>query len=392
MSSAPFDRDPDLVRLLDDGYDVAIVANHLLVNHIPYLNDQGAIAYGRLTYPVSLAGDVITPTCQHEIWLVGSRPHAATGQPLALATPSPRHIAEGIEASFMLSSKPMPEGAYPDQYTKITSYVRILAHEAFAIDPTVTATPGAAWVEVDSDSPFVYRDTATSRAGIAHLVSRFHGHRVGIVGLGGTGSYILDQVAKTPVALIRLIDGDYFENHNAFRAPGAASLEQLRDRPKKVHYYKDAYSHMHRSIEANDVFIDPENLILLDDLDFVFLASDDSATKPAVIGRLEELGVPFIDVGMGVEEVDGHLTGLLRTTTSLPGHRDHVHVNDRIPIGAHGDDDYGRNIQVADLNALNALMAVLRWKRYLGFYADGTGEGFSTFSIYAGEIANEDCQ
>jgi hypothetical protein len=285
----------------------------------------------------------------------------------------------------------MPEGAYPDQYTKVTSYVRILAHEALAVDHTVTATPGAAWVEVDGDSPFVYRDTATSRAGIAHLVSRFHGHRVGIVGLGGTGSYILDQVAKTPVALIRLIDGDYFENHNAFRAPGAASLEQLRDRPKKVHYYKDAYSNMHRSIEANDVFLDLENLTLLDDLDFVFLASDDSAIKPAVMGRLEELGVPFIDVGMGVEEVDGHLTGLLRTTTSLPGHRDHVHVNDRIPLGAPGDDDYGRNIQVADLNALNALMAVLRWKRNLGFYADGTREGFSTFSIYAGEISNEDC-
>ena len=300
-------------------------------------------------------------------------------------------MADGIEAHFMLSSKPMPEGAYPDQYTKVTSYVRILSHEALAIDPTITATPGAAWVEVDDDSPFVYRDTATSRAGLAHLVSRFNDHRVGIVGLGGTGSYVLDQVAKTPVALIRLIDGDFFENHNAFRAPGAASLDELRAHPKKVHYYRAAYSKMHRRIDARDVFLDHDNLDLLDDLDFVFLASDDSAAKPVVIARLEERGIPFIDVGMGVEEVDGHLTGVLRTTTSLPGQRDHVHINDRIPLGAPGGDDYGRNIQVADLNALNALMAVLRWKRYLGFYADGTREGFSTFSIYANEISSEDC-
>lgn len=91
---------------------------------------------------------------------------------------------------------------------------------------------------------------------------------------------------------------------------------------------------------------------------------------------------------MGVEEVDGHLTGLLRVTTSTPGHRDHVHHKDRIPQGQ-GGDDYGRNIQIADLNALNAQLAVIRWKRQLGFYA-GDLEGFSTYSIYTNEIANED--
>ena len=37
-----------------------------------------------------------------------------------------------------------------------------------------------------------------------------------------------------------------------------------------------------------------------------------------------------------------------------------------------GEDDYSSNIQVADLNALNAILAIIRWKRYLGFYATHT--------------------
>jgi hypothetical protein len=37
-------------------------------------------------------------------------------------------------------------------------------------------------------------------------------------GLGGTGSYILDLVSKTPVNEILLFDSDDFLQHNAFRS------------------------------------------------------------------------------------------------------------------------------------------------------------------------------
>lgn len=62
----------------------------------------------------------------------------------------------------------------------------------------------------------------------------------------------------------------------------------------------------------------------------------------------------------------------------------------RIPGPAPERDDYARNIQIADLNALNAQMAVMRWKRHVGFYADLTNEGFTTFAVAVNEIANED--
>lgn len=385
MSTALLARDPDLSRLLDDGYDVTLVAGHIIVR-IPYVTENRTVEHGFLAHPVTVSGDRLVSGTDHRIWFGGSTPCTEHGRPLTLANPETRVIAEGRQTNFMLSSK--PSDGYPDQYTKVTAYARIIADHAHALDSSATPTPGAAWQEIDDDSPFVYRDTATSRAGIAAVNSRFRGHRVVIVGLGGSGSYILDQVAKTEVGSILLIDGDTFDNHNAFRAPGAATLDTLRERPLKATYFAAVYANMHQGVTACPKYLDEDNLDLLDGATFVFLASDDAASKPPIMDWLEAHGVPFIDVGMGIEAIDGCLSGLLRVTTSLPDRRDAA--RDRIPRPAPERDAYASNIQTADLNALNAVLAVIRWKRSLGVYADATDESHTTYSLITNEIANED--
>ncbi|MGB7493085.1 MAG: hypothetical protein WBW05_01660, partial [Candidatus Acidiferrum sp.] len=55
-----------------------------------------------------------------------------------------------------------------------------------------------------------------------------------------------------------------------------------------------------------------------------------------------------------------------------------------------GDDDYNRNIQIADLNALNAALAVIKWKKLFGFYRDLKFEHHSQFSIDTNLLLNED--
>ncbi|MEW2626316.1 ThiF family adenylyltransferase [Streptomyces sp. NPDC048106] len=385
MSTALLARDPDLARLLDDGYDITLAAGHIIIR-IPYVTENRTVANGFLAHPVTVAGDRFVSGTDHRIWFGGSMPCTEHGHPLPLATPESRVIAKGMQANFMLSSK--PPGGYPDQYTKITAYTRIIADHAHALDPSATPTPGAAWQEIDDDSPFAYRDTATSRAGITAINRRFRGHRIVIVGLGGSGSYILDQVAKTEVDSILLIDGDTFDNHNAFRAPGAPALDTLRTRPPKATHFASIYANMHQGVTACAQYLDEDNLDLLTGATFVFLASDDAVSKPAIIDWLETHDVPFIDVGMGIEEIDGRLSGLLRITTSLPGRRDTP--RERIPRPAPERDAYASNIQTADLNALNAVLAVIRWKRSLGIYADATDEAHTTYSLITNEIANED--
>lgn len=387
MPTAPFARDTDMARLLDDGYDLVEQGGHLIIRRIPYVTAARTVDYGFLTYPITMAGDRVVSGTDHRIWFEGSAPCDEHGQPLRFASPEAHLIADGTQANWMLSSKPGPEG-YPDEYTKVTAYARLISHPAQAIDPTVTATPGAAWQEIDIDSPFYYRDTATSRAGLAAINDRYCGHRIAIVGLGGTGSYILDQVAKTAVQSITLFDGDTFDNHNAFRSPGAPTLDTLRARPTKVDYLASIYTRMHRGVVAIPQFLDQDNLHLLDGTTFAFLASDQATGKGAVASWLVEHGVPFIDVGMGVEEIDGRLSGLLRTTTRLPERRDQA--ADSIPAATVVADDYSRNIQTCDLNALNATLAVIRWKRCLGIYADASSETLSTYSILTNEVINTD--
>ena len=50
----------------------------------------------------------------------------------------------------------------------------------------------------------------------------------------------------------------------------------------------------------------------------------------------------------------------------------------------HGpDNEIYRNMQVADLNMLNAAMAVMKWKKLRGFYADDVHEYHSLYTLAA---------
>jgi hypothetical protein len=201
----------------------------------------------------------------------------------------------------------------------------------------------------------------------------------------------LDLLAKTPVKEIHLFDGDRFAQHNAFRSPGAPSIDELAEARQKVDHFARQYDGMRQGVVAHDCYIDESNVAQLRDMDFVFLSVDKGEPKKLIVDKLEEYSVPFIDVGMGVYETDGSLSGVLRTTTSTPSQRAHVHERNLIPF-SDGDvnNDYSQNIQIADLNAINAALAVLRWKRLLGFYTDLSGEYNSVYTTSDNYLSNED--
>src|SRR5206468_5643091 len=133
-------------------------------------------------------------------------------------------------------------------------YVAIVLSQAQAIDPNVKARTYPVVEAGEEDSVFNYLDTFSSRAGINMASQKLELGKVAIVGLGGTGSYVLDLAAKTGVKEIHLFDGDQFSQHNAFRSPGAPSVEELRKRPTKVAFFKEKYSWMHRNIIDNSCY------------------------------------------------------------------------------------------------------------------------------------------
>lgn len=207
-------------------------------------------------------------------------------------------LGHGLKATYGFSSK--PDGGYSDYHHKMTSYANIIAGPAAVLKPGVTPRTFCE-PEVEDDSVFNYVETASDRVGIGVVTERLINERVAIIGGGGTGGYILDFVAKTPVREIRLFDSDEFLTHNAFRAPGAPSLEELREAPKKVDYLKRIYSRMHRNIVAHAVELGTDNLHLLDGVTFAFLSLDTGDAKRLIVEKLEAIGAAFVDVGMGLE-------------------------------------------------------------------------------------------
>jgi hypothetical protein len=271
----------------------------------------------------------------------------------------------------------------------MTTYVAILSGYARRLEPEVTARTFPVIEESDPDSVFLYTDTASSRAGLGAINAKLEQDRIAIVGLGGTGSYLLDLLAKTCVREIHLFDGDAFRQHNAFRAPGATACGDLAGGPNKAVHFAEVHGRMRRGIIAHPARVDETNVDKLCEMDFVFLAIDDGPSRRQIITSLREFGVPYLDVGLGVYEVDGVLAGLIRVTTGLPG-GDHEAEDRRLPYVASPDNDYNRNIQVADLNAINAAFAVIKWKKLRGFYADQEHERHSVYQIGGNLITNED--
>jgi hypothetical protein len=381
MSSGLFARSPDLRRLIDQGFELEHRAGHLVVSNIPYVISGGAVARGSLVADLNLdGGDQTRKPKSHVVMWIGAHPCDRSGTPLkALVNDTQRKaVAPDLVIDLTFSSRPDPADA--DYFELVTRYVDMIEGPAQAIDPSATARTHAVPQPAEADSPFVYIDTASSRAGIAALGERFASMRIGIVGLGGTGSYILDMVAKVGVREIHLFDGDVFGQHNAFRAPGAAAIDELGQ--GKVEHWTAVYSKMKRDVVPHATFLDRSNADQLAGLDFVFVSMDPGPGKRAVIEQLRSQGTAFIDVGMGVAEEDGKVAGILRVTLSTPERPADI------PLAEDPAGDYDQNVQIAELNALSAALAVIAWKKRSGFYRDMRGEAETNYQVDTNDLIN----
>lgn len=389
MSQRLINLSADLKRLRDEGYFIQIKSGFLIMREVPYVDAQRRVRTGSLISSLTMAADVTRAPDTHVVYFDGDYPCTPDGAPIHQISHQSGHtnLGSGVTSKYGFSSK--PSGGYTDYYHKMTTYAAILSGPAAVVKPG--ASPRTFCVpEDEEDSVFNYTETASDRMSIGAITERLAKETVAIIGLGGTGSYVLDFVAKTPVRQIRLFDDDEFLQHNAFRAPGAPSLDELRDAPKKVDYLKGIYSKMHRGIIAHAVAIDASNVHLFYGVTFAFICIDGGEAKRLVIEKLQALVVAFVDVGMGLELVDSSLGGILRVTASTPDKRDHVHQGRVSFVGRGEEDVYSSNIQVADLNALNAVMAVIKWKKIRGFYRDFEREHHSTYTTDGNMLLNSD--
>lgn len=363
---------PDFLKLVEKGYAIGFDSKgYLLVRDVSYLDNGLQLRWGAIATEMELIDGNRARQRNHQIFFDGSHPHGLNGQPIsglgggAVNLP----LSEGNEdivPKLAFSTKPGPQG-YPDFFQKVETYVTIISGPAIAKYGS-EANPYTFRVakNVTPDPVFKFMDTMTTLAGIGDLAEKFSNDVIAIIGTGGTGSYILDLVAKTRVREIRLFDVDTFHVHNAYRSPGR--LEQAELGKNKAEMYIGRYENFRTGISAKPKFIDASSSEDLEGVTFAFVSVDKGTSRGGIFDLLLSKKIPYIDVGMGLNRKHGPLGGMLRVTHYSAEHGDKVRAMGLAEMTDSPNDEYRRNVQTAELNALNACLAVIKYKQIRGFY------------------------
>lgn len=361
-------RNDDIRRLVERGYAVTFDSDYLVVRDIPYLNAQKQLVWGAIATLLEFVDESRVKQRNHQISFAGGAPHGLDGRPIpnlgdtthtvALSDAEPLVV---VERQF--SNK--PNDGYVDFFDKIERYVTIISGPAMEL---YDATPLTfhQYESASGSTVFKFRDMLTSRAEISDLAAAFKDEVVAIIGLGGTGGYVLDFMVKTPVHGVRGYDADGYHVHNAYRSPGRLDASELGQ--SKADVYAARYENFRHGLTIETKFIDDASAGELDGVTFAFVCVDKGTARAVIIDLLIAKGIPFIDVGMGLSRKGGPIKGSMRVTHFAKGQAKAVRDQNLVPTHDAQDDIYKTNIQIAELNALNACLAVILYKKHLGFY------------------------
>lgn len=375
-------RNDDINRLVKRGYAIAFDSNCMVIRDIPYLDANRDLHVGAIVTKLIFVDQERVAQENHQIFFAGQSPHGLDGKPIPNLGDSPTQFAlsetcKDVVVQRSFSNKPRTRG-FHDFFEKIESYVDLISSPAVDLHGATPYTFRCV-EEMTTDSIFKYQDTLTSRAEIAELSAKFKNDVVAVIGLGGTGAYILDFLTKTPVREIRGFDLDPFHVHNAFRSPG--KLEKGELGKPKAEVYQSRYEGFRFGISATPKFIDASCERDLEGVTFAFVCVDKGSSRKGIFDLLLSKKIPFIDVGMGLNRKRGSINGMLRTTYYSIEEGQKTRDMGLSEFTDSPDDEYRNNIQISELNALNATLAIIKFKQLRGFYFEEAPDFHLLFEV-----------
>lgn len=374
----------DVRKLVEKGYAISLDRyQYIVVRDIPYLDKDRILNNGAFVIKFNDIGQCRVKATDHQIFFAGSVPYGLNGQPIpnlggGVATLSLSDASSDITVQRRFSNKPKASGKFDDLFHMVESYTTIISGPAIELHNANPLTFRAVSTSV-LNSAFKVSDTLTSRAEIGDLSAKFKDDVIAIIGLGGTGSYLLDFLVKTPVKEIRAFDLDNFYVHNAFRSPG--KLEQSDVGKSKAEVYQLRYENFREGLDIKAKFIDATCVEELEGVTFAFVCVDKGSSRANIFDLLISKNIPFIDVGMGISRKAGALSGMLRTTHYSPANAQEMRAKNLAPTHDEEDDIYKTNIQISELNALNACFAIIKFKQCRGFYLEETPQTHLIFGV-----------
>lgn len=401
MSNSPISHNNDLSALVEAGYRVEIRGAYLLVKGIPYVKQNGDIGNGDIVTSLELAGDKTRPPGDHTVWWTGETPHTASGESMEPYLScgnwvTGQDLGEGIMVYMQWSRKPKSEGGsrgYRDYQEKIETYVEEVGGEAEAKRPGILEAARAGGdPEVESKTRFKYVDTNAYRNGVRGIEQRIEDEVVAVIGVGGSGSYLVDILAKTNIKELYLYDDDILEQHNAFRIAGAARIEELGSGKSKVEWHRERYAAVREEgIYVHEKRVDDETLKCLAKCTTVFIAVDCLNSRRKIQNKCNEMGVLHISVGLGLDiegDNNDQIGGMVKVETQYRP-KDVGKEGNGIQDGEEEQPNqiYG-NVQTAELNMLGAALAITEWKAKRGVYRDERPNGTDSilYTVSTGRI------
>ncbi len=235
-------------------------------------------------------------------------------------------------------------------------------------------------------------NTFEGRTGIGPMQERIKNQNVALIGLGGTGSYVLDLLVKTPIATIHLCDDDAMDWHNFMRAPGTPTQGEIDAQhispQKKVEYYYNKYASLRNGVCPHILRVgdNTEFTTFLSEhtIDFAFVNIDqrqegDVSRQDEVYDVLSEAGIPFVDSGISLTLEQDQIQGAVTTSSYKAGSLDWQQTLPNSKMT--GNHPGYRNIQLPEVNALAAALAVMEWRRLTEQYVKDTKSFLHKFRL-----------
>lgn len=146
------------------------------------------------------------------------------------------------------------------------------------------------------------------------------GLNIGIVGLGGTGSPLAEQLYRLGVGKLSLFDGDDLEDTNLNRVYGANLLDVGTAKVVIAKRHLDAIG-LSTNVEAiSRPITDQETARRLRECDIVFGCTDKQIPRAILMTLAIKYHIPVLDMGVLIDSLNQQILGVHgRVTTLLPG-------------------------------------------------------------------------
>ncbi|MEK6289215.1 MAG: ThiF family adenylyltransferase [Acidobacteriota bacterium] len=152
---------------------------------------------------------------------------------------------------------------------------------------------------------------------IQRLLQRLH---VGVVGLGGTGSPVVEQLIRLGVGKISIFDGEQFESSNVTRVYGSSISDEGKNKAEIsfAHASSIGLGTVVRTYPRN--ITEEETAKQLRVCDIIFGTTDKQAPRGILVQVALQYMIPVFDLGVKIDAPEQIIRGINgRVTTLLPG-------------------------------------------------------------------------